>query len=101
LIDLWAQVGPFSEPVMQGTTDFRRQACFWQLGGPSWSFSAIKIIEVLPPALWREHFSLMFENVRRTLAQHVYARLVFSKAITSLKITPFRKIFFLENLSGI
>lgn len=75
-IKLFAGVGPFSEPVMPGATDFRWQGYFRQLGGIGWSFSRIDVIDPAPPsASWRDDFALMFERARLTLAQHVYARL--------------------------
>jgi competence protein ComEC len=75
-IKLWAQVGPFSEPVMPHATDFRWQGYFRQLGGLGWSYSHIDIIDPNPPSTsWRDDFALMFERARLALAHHVYARL--------------------------
>ncbi len=74
-INMWAQIGPFSEPVMPGATDFRRQSYFRQLGGLGWSYSHINLVEDGPPSPWKDKFSLAFENARLTLAQHVYAQL--------------------------
>ena len=75
-IKLFAQISPFSEPVMPGATDFRRQSYFRQLGGLGWSYSKIELIDAAPPSTsWRDDFYLMFEHARITLAQHVYARL--------------------------
>jgi competence protein ComEC len=76
VINLWAQVGPFSDPVMPGATDFRWQSYFRQIGGLGWSFSAINTVDPQPAHLsWRDRFELMFEHARNVLAQHVYARL--------------------------
>ncbi len=76
LINLWAQVGPFSEPVEPHANDFRWQSYFRHLGGLGWSYSRIELMDVQPPATsWRDNFSLMFERARNILAQHVYARL--------------------------
>jgi competence protein ComEC len=76
IINLWAQVGPFSDPVMPGATDFRWQGYFKQIGGLGWSFSAIKLVDPAPETQsWRDRFNLMFERARITLSQHVYERL--------------------------
>lgn len=76
LVNLWAQVGPFSDPVMPGANDFRWQGYFKQIGGLGWSYSAIKLVDPAPPSKsWRDDFDLLFEKARVTLAQHVYARL--------------------------
>ncbi len=75
-IRMFAQVGPFSEPVMPGATDFRWQGYFRQLGGLGWSYAAIDTVDADPSATsWRDNFALMFERARLTLAHHVYARL--------------------------
>ena len=75
-IKLFAQVGPFSEPVMPHATDFRWQGYFRQLGGLGWSYSHIDVVDAHPPSTsWRDDFVLMFERARLALAQHVYARL--------------------------
>lgn len=75
-IKLFAQISPFSEPVVPGATDFRRQSYFKRLGGLGWSYSHIDIVDANPPATsWRDEFWLMFEHARVTLAEHVYARL--------------------------
>jgi len=71
MISLFGRVGPFSEPVMPGAFDFRRQAFFRQLGGLGWSYGAIKTVEAAPASSWRDGFNLMFEQARATLAQHV------------------------------
>ena len=75
-IKFFAQVGPFSEPVMPHATDFRWQGYFRQLGGLGWSYSHIDMVDPNPPSTsWRDDFALMFERARLTLAHHVYARL--------------------------
>ncbi len=74
-IKLWAQVGPFSDPVMPGANDFRWQSYFKQLGGLGWSYSHIEITDPHPPTSWRDDMMLMFERARLTLAAHVYAQL--------------------------
>ncbi|HEU0118852.1 MAG TPA: ComEC/Rec2 family competence protein, partial [Alphaproteobacteria bacterium] len=75
-IKMWAQLEPFSEPVMPGATDFRWQSYFKQLGALGWSYSKIEVIDPAPvSASWRDDFYLMFERARIALAQHVYARL--------------------------
>lgn len=75
-ISLWAQIGPFSDPVEPGANDFRWQGYFKQMGGLGWSYSTIDLVDTNPPsASWRDDFNLMFERARLTLAQHVYARL--------------------------
>jgi competence protein ComEC len=72
-INLWAQIGPFSEPVMPGATDFRWQSYYKQLGALGWSYSHITTVEnAVDDPSWRDHFSLAFEHARITLAQHVY-----------------------------
>ena len=43
LVNLWAELGPFSEPVMPHATDFRWQAYFKQLGGLGWSMGEIRL----------------------------------------------------------
>ena len=75
-IRMFAQIGPFSEPVMPGATDFRRQSYFRQVGGLGWSYSHVDLVDADPPSTsWRDDFVLMFERARLTLARHVYARL--------------------------
>ena len=74
-ISLWAQTGPFSEPVSPDANDFRRQSYFRQLGGLGWSYSKITLVDASPPLSWRDQFNLTFEKARSTLAHHVYARL--------------------------
>ncbi len=76
LINLWAEIGPFSEPVMPHSTDFRWQAFFRQLGGLGWSTSDIRLAGATPPATsWRDRFNLAFEQARMALTQHVYTHL--------------------------
>lgn len=76
IINLWAQIGPFSDPVMPGANDFRWQAYFKQLGGLGWSYSSIKLVDPAPESKsWRDSFYLFFEQARLALAQHVYERL--------------------------
>jgi len=76
LINLWAEVGPFSEPVMPHAANFRWQAFFRQLGGLGWSTSTIRLIDPNPPVTsWRDEFWLAFERARLALSQHVYAHL--------------------------
>ncbi|MDE1900247.1 MAG: ComEC/Rec2 family competence protein [Alphaproteobacteria bacterium] len=75
-IDLYGQIGGFSEPVAPGATDFRRLGYFKHLGGLGWSYSPIKILDPAPPVLsWRERFALFFERMRKMLARHVYQHL--------------------------
>lgn len=74
-ISVWAQTGPFSEPVGPGANDFRRQSYFRQLGGLGWSYSKITLVDPAPQLSLHDQFTLLFEKARLTLAQHVYARL--------------------------
>lgn len=75
-INLYGQVGPFSEPVAPGATDFRWQAYFKHLGGLGWGYGKITVEDPAPPVLsWHEQTSLMFERARKSLARHVYEHL--------------------------
>ncbi|MGB9152244.1 MAG: ComEC/Rec2 family competence protein, partial [Alphaproteobacteria bacterium] len=75
-INLYGQVGPFSEPVAPGATDFRWQSYFKHLGGLGWGYGKITVEDPAPPtSSIREKFSLMFERARKTLARHVYDHL--------------------------
>ena len=74
-LSLWAQVGPFSEPVMPGANDFRWQGYFKQLGGLGWSYSHIDTTPPLRDDSLHDKLSLLFERGRMALAQHVYQRL--------------------------
>jgi len=76
LVNLWAELGPFSEPVAPHATDFRWQAYFKQLGGLGWSMGEIRLTDSNPPVpSWRDKFSLAFEHARLVLTQHVYTYL--------------------------
>ena len=76
LINLWAELGPFSEPVMPHAMDFRWQAFYRQLGGLGWSTGDIRLVDPNPPVTsWRDWFTITFERARVTLTQHVYAHL--------------------------
>ena len=75
-VSLLGRVGAFSEPVVPGANDFRRQAFFRHLGGLGWAYGAVKLVEADPPSRsWRDSFNLAFERARMTLAQHVNDRL--------------------------
>lgn len=75
-IEFTAQLGPLSEPVAPGATDFRRQAYYNHLGGVGWSRSRITVIDPAPQDYSTgETFDLALERARKTLARHVYARL--------------------------
>lgn len=74
-INLWAEVGPFSEAVMPGAYDFRRQAFFQRYGGGGWSYGELRVEDPTPPAGLGDRFSLMFERARRALGEHATARL--------------------------
>ncbi len=74
-LDLWAEVGPFSDPVAPGGYDFRRQAFFRHIGGVGWSYGEARLAEASPPTgLW-DRFNLLFERARRALTRHVDDRL--------------------------
>jgi competence protein ComEC len=76
LVTMWAELGPFEEPVMPHAMNFRWQAFFRQLGGLGWSTSTINLIDPAPPVTsWHDRFALAFERARMTLTQHVYAHL--------------------------
>jgi competence protein ComEC len=74
-INLWAEVGPFSDPVAPGGYDFRRQAFFRRLGGAGWSYGEVRREDATRPADFTDRFRLTFERARRALARHVNERL--------------------------
>jgi competence protein ComEC len=74
-VSLLGRVGPFSEPVAPGATDFRWQAYFKHLGGLGWAYGKVKQEGEAPAPGWRDAIALMFEHGRLVLANHVYARL--------------------------
>ena len=73
-VNLWAQLGPYSEPVAPHATDFRWQAFFRQLHGLGWSTTDVELADAAPPPSWRRS-SLAFERARVALTNHVYAHL--------------------------
>ncbi|MDX2028662.1 MAG: ComEC/Rec2 family competence protein [Alphaproteobacteria bacterium] len=79
-INIWAQVGPFSEPVAPHAYDFRRQSFFLRLGGMGWSRSAIDVVDPTPPSSLIDTINLAFERARRALTLHVYDKLSGDKA---------------------
>ena len=67
-INFLAQIGPFSEPVEPGATDFRWQAYFRQLGGLGWSYSHINLVDPRSAGIVVARcVRLAFERARLTL----------------------------------
>ena len=75
VIRTWAQIGPYSDPVMPGANDFRWQSYFRQWGGLGWSTSDLEVVDAHSQNSLHDSIALMFERARLALAQHVYARL--------------------------
>ncbi len=69
------RVGPFSEPVAPGATDFQRLAYFRHLGGLGWAYGGISITDPSPHLGWRDRLIVAGEQARQTLAKHVNAEL--------------------------